>query len=355
MDIDVAIKKALPGFSLDVSLKTPAKRVGLLGASGAGKSMLLRCISGLVKPDQGRITIGGKTLYDSEKRINLHPRERKVGFLFQNYALFPHMTIQQNITFGLDALPQKQKEEIAARLMEKFHLHDIGQRYPSQISGGQQQRVAFARALAVEPEILLLDEPFSALDDHLRAHMIKEMLEDLKDFRGSVLLVTHNIDEVYRICGSLAIMNKGSIESFGPKEKMFQQPQTLETARITGCKNLTRAVRETEKQIRIDSWGIKVRTASEVEAGEGFAGVHANHIRLADEHQPDNTFRAWIADRSETPFRITLYMKLNSQPIGISDYHLQWEISREAWRTIRALPQPLRIHLPAEHMFYVNR
>lgn len=355
MDIDIDIRKALPGFLLDVTLQTSAGRMGLLGASGAGKSMLLRCVSGLVRPDHGKIIIGGKTLFDSQQRINLQPRERKVGFLFQNYALFPHMTIQQNITFGLEGLPDRQKADVAARLLEKFHLHDIEKRYPSQISGGQQQRVAIARALAIEPEILLLDEPLSALDDHLRAHMIREMLEDLKDFKGRVLLVTHNIDEVYRLCSDLAIMNRGRIESMGPKDRMFQHPQTVESARITGCKNIAAAKKQMDQSIWVPGWGISLRTTSGTEVIQGYAGIRANHIRLAQEHQSENVFKGWIVDHSETPFRITLYLKLNSEPDCNNDYHIQWEITRENWRIIRAAQQPLQVHLPPNHVFFVNQ
>lgn len=355
MDIAIDIRKAFPDFLLDVSLHTSSGRLGLLGASGAGKSMLLRCVSGLVRPDQGKIVIGGKVLFNAQQGINLQPRDRRIGFIFQNYALFPHMTVQQNITFGLEGLPDQLKAESAARLLERFHLHDIGNRYPSQISGGQQQRVAIARALAIEPEILLLDEPLSALDEHLRGHMIQEMLEDLKDFKGSVLLVTHNLDEAYRMCSDLAIMHRGRIESLGPKDWLFKHPQTIESARITGCKNIAGATWEADQRIRVPAWGVSLKTASGPGATQGYGGIRAHHIRLAQPHRTDNAFKAWIADHCETSTRITLYLKIDAKPETAGDYTLQYETTPEHWQVIQTLEQPFGIELPPEHVFFVSR
>ncbi len=354
MGLQLEIRKEFHKFRLSIDLTTDQRRVGILGASGAGKSMLLGCISGLVKPDQGRIAVNGKTLYDSEKGVNLSPRERRIGFLFQNYALFPHMTVKQNITFGLDAVHPHHQTEVANTLMNRFHLKDLGHRFPEQLSGGQQQRVALARALAIEPEILLLDEPFSALDDHLRGHMIQEMLEDLKDFTGSVLLVSHSGEEVYRLCDSLAVMDKGRIDSFGPKEEMFRQPKTIESAKITGCKNSAEAIKQGEDTLYIPAWGITAKTISKAWATEGFAGIRANHICLTDNLQGANTYRAWIAGESTGPFRTTLYLKLGSNPTGAEDYHVQWEISREQQAEVIKLPQPFAISFPPEYLIFMG-
>ncbi len=354
MALKIGIRKTFHKFTLSIDLKTDQRRVGILGASGTGKSMLLKCISGLVKPDEGHIVVNGRTLYDSSKGVSLPPRERRIGFLFQNYALFPHMTVKQNITFGLDNMPSGQQTQVADALMERFHLKELGHHLPTQLSGGQQQRVALARALAIEPEILLLDEPFSALDDHLRAHMIKEMLEDLKDFKGIVLLVSHNIDEVYRLCDSLAVMDKGHMESFGLKEDMFGKPATVESARITGCKNLTGAIRQGEDTVHIPAWGITVKTSSQVMAAEGFAGIRANHIRLAEDPKDENTYKAWIAGESTGPFQATLYLKLGSSPADAGDYHVQWEISREQQAMVHKLPQPLDIRLLPEYVMFME-
>jgi len=150
-------------------------------------------------------------------------------------------------------------------------------------------------------------------------------------------------------------MDKGKIESFGQKEEMFQHPKTVESARITGCKNLAGAVRESSNQIRIDSWGIQVRTASTLDSNTGHAGIRANHIRLANEQQSENVFEAWVADRTETPFRVTLYLKLHEPSSDVRDFHLLWEMSRDNWEGIQDLPQPLWVHLSPERLFFTER
>ncbi|NTV90083.1 MAG: sulfate/molybdate ABC transporter ATP-binding protein [Clostridiales bacterium] len=355
MGLDIEIKKALPGFKLQVSLSCDQGIIGILGASGSGKSMLLNSITGLVKPDEGRIILNGNTLFDSSKKINLAPKDRKVGFLFQNYALFPHMTIEENVAFGLDDLPKADRKKKVDELLERFHLSDMGKRYPSQISGGQQQRVALARAVAVGPEILLLDEPFSALDNHLRNYMMKEMAAFLKEYTGNTLMVTHNIEEAYRLCDRIAILNSGSVETFALKQELFQHPVSLETAKITGCKNISTAVRKSGDLVYMPDWDIQIKTGVKVEAEKGFAGIRANYIKLADESMQENCYPVWIADESEAPFRTNLYLKLGSEPSRLDDFHLQWEISREQRDIIKTLPQPFRIHLAPAHVFFVQR
>jgi ABC-type sulfate/molybdate transport systems ATPase subunit len=355
MEIFIDIKKKLPGFQLNVKLTSEKDIIGILGASGSGKSMLLRCISGLVNPDEGKIIINGKTFFDSQSKINMLPRERKVGFLFQNYALFPHLTIWENISFGLDGLSKSDKDGKVTELMERFHLKNMENRYPSQISGGQQQRVALARAIAIEPEILLLDEPFSALDDHLRNHMIKEMSESLKAFQGNTLFVTHNMEEAYHLCDRIAVLNAGSVEAFDLKQKLFQSPVSLETAKITGCKNISEAVKKSEYSIEIPAWGIQVNTGMKIEAEHGFAGIRANNIKLADNSTMENCFAGWIADKSETPFRTTLYLKIGSAPENSDDFHIEWEISQEQMNEITNLSQPIYIMLEPKHLFFVYK
>lgn len=358
MEFYVDIKKKLPGFKLELKLASGQERIAILGASGSGKSMLLNSIAGLVRPDSGKVVINGKTLFDAEKKINLPPKDRKVGFLFQNYALFPHMTIAENITFALGHLSAGEKNKRAAELLEKFRLQGMEKRYPSQVSGGQQQRVALARALAVEPDILLLDEPFSALDNHLRNYMIKEMLESLKDFQGMTLFVTHNIEEAYRLSDRIAVLSAGSLEAFGPKEELFKNPASLEAARITGCKNLAAGEKVGESVLEIPEWGgIRVRIADYTGAQGGFVGIRANYIKLQDEsvNAQDNCFPAWIADESEAPFRTNLYLKIGSAPQRLDDFHLQWEISREQREKLRTMPQPLQIYLDPERIFFVEK
>jgi ABC-type sulfate/molybdate transport systems ATPase subunit len=353
MGLQVDIIKKLPGFNLQVCLSCEQGIIGVLGASGAGKSMLLKCIAGLVDPDEGRIIVNGKTFFDSDKKINLPPRERTAGFLFQNYALFPHLTIADNIAFGLDNLSKADKHKKAVALMERFNLSGMAKRYPSQISGGQQQRVALARALAVEPEILLLDEPFSALDNHLKNYLIKDMLASLKEFKGNTLFVTHNMEEAYRLCNRIAVLKSGSVETFGPKEEIFQKPASFEAAKITGCKNIAAAVRKSNHTAEIADWGITVSIDAGIETNNGFIGIRANHI-LQTDHSGENCFPVWIADESQSPFRTTLYLKIGSEANNLDDFHIQWEISRDQREAIMNMKQPIFIYLDPRRVFFVQ-
>lgn len=355
MGLQIDITKKLQGFKLQINLSCENEIIGVLGASGSGKSMLLNSVAGLIKPDKGRIALDDLTLFDSEGKKNIPPRERKVGYLFQNYAMFPHLTVSENIAFGLGKLSKEEQNKKVAELLERFHLSDMGKRYPSQISGGQQQRVALARAMAVEPKILLLDEPFSALDEHLKTHMMKEMLESLKKFQGTTLFVTHNMAEAYRLCDRIAIINNGRVETIGTKEEVFQHPVSLSAAKITGCKNTAAAIRKGKNTAEIPEWGICVATDMELDQAEGFVGIRANYIRLAKDNNQENCFPAWVSDEIEAPFRTTLYLKIGSQPKHQDDYHIQWEMSKEERAGIKLQNQPMEIHLDPKKIFYMEK
>lgn len=354
MGLRVDIKKSLPGFQLDIKLSCEQEIVGILGASGAGKSMLLGCIAGLIKPDEGTIVLNDKVFFDSSKKINLPARQRKVGFLFQNYALFPHLTISENIGFGLGELVKEDRNKKVLELMERFHLTEMKDRYPTQISGGQQQRVALARGMARDPEILLLDEPFSALDDYLKTHVMKETLEYLKAFQGNTLCVTHNMEEAYRLCDQIAVIKTGRLETFGAKDEIFQRPASLETAKITGCKNLSPAQYKGGNVLEVPEWGIELVTSQKIDQEVRFVGIRANHIMLAKKQAIENCFPVWIADESEAPFRTTLYLKIGSPPAGKDDYHLQWEISRSQRELLKIEVDTLRVYLDPIHVLAIG-
>jgi ABC-type sulfate/molybdate transport systems ATPase subunit len=352
MELYVEIKKNLPGFVLDVKFEGSKERIALLGASGSGKTMTLRCVAGLVKPDEGKIIFNGKTFFDSKKGINVKPKHRKVGFLFQNYALFPHLTVKDNIAFGIKGLSDRERNLKVSNLLERFDLTGLENRYPHLISGGQQQRTALARAIATDPDIILLDEPFSALDEHLRSHMAKEMLEILKGFGGTTLFVTHNIEEAYRICEKIAVLCSGKLHVFGNKKDVFENPQTSEAARITGCKNIVEAVRVDDGYIEIPSWNIRLKTDSKIKAEKGYYGVRANHIRLSNGNNSDNVFKAKIVGNIETQFRQTVYLKFAEAPDGNSDYHVQWEVSKDIWDQINKEAGFINIRLPQDKMYF---
>src|SRR5271168_631629 len=231
MALEVHIEKVLADFELDVTLRISEGPLAVLGASGAGKSMLLRCIAGLEKPDRGRIVLNDRILFDSEKRIVMPARQRRVGMLFQNYALFPHRTVRQNIAFGLEKSPREEQEKRVAALVERAHLGGLENRAPGELSGGEQQRVALARALAIEPEALLLDEPLSALDTHLRSQMESQLQETFAGYQRPSLLVTHNIEEAYRLGAHMIVLSRGRVVAAGAKEEIFSRPPSVEVAR----------------------------------------------------------------------------------------------------------------------------
>lgn len=355
MELFVDIKKKLPGFTLKVKFNAGKEVMGLLGASGSGKSMTLRCIAGIEKPDKGRIVLNGRVLFDSEKGINIPSRQRKVGYLFQNYALFPNMTVEDNIGFGLGKLTDGKRNAIIEQKIEMMKLNGLEKRFPSQLSGGQQQRVAFARALAIEPEILLLDEPFSALDDHLRNILAKQLIDTLSDYHGVTLFVTHNMEEAYRVCSELVVLKNGVVESVGSKEDIFQKPISIAAAQLTGCKNFSVAKYLSTNELVAVEWGIKLKTASLLTKELKYIGVRAHYIRLALENDKDNVFRCWPSFISEAPFRVTVYLFVGSEPKGKGDYHLQWDISKEKWLDIKEQPFPWNVCLGAENVIPLDR
>ena len=236
--LEVNIKRKLHGFQLDTSFSVNQEILAVLGPSGSGKTMTLQCIAGLVKPDSGLIKLNDKILYDSSSKINLSPQMRRVGFVFQNYALFPHRTVYENIAYGIHNLPKSEIKERVFTLMEKMNINELSQRYPCQLSGGQQQRTALARAIAPEPEILLLDEPFSALDTQVKERLEIELLS-LQDFyKGNILLVTHNLDEGYKMASKIAIYDSGRIIQCDSKQRVIESPANQRVARLTGVRNL---------------------------------------------------------------------------------------------------------------------
>lgn len=334
MSIQIDIQKKLQGFHLDLSLHTEASILGILGASGSGKSMLLKCIAGLVKPDEGHIEINKKTFYNSNSRINLKPRDRKIGYVFQNYALFPHLTVRENIAFGLHRKRDDQETNLIT-LISKLHLNGLENKYPSQISGGQQQRVALARALATNPDMLLLDEPFSALDEHLRKEMIKEMAQYLALFKVKTLYVTHQMDEAYYLCDDIAVIKQGQIDSISHKTSLFTNPLTLESAKITGCKNFSKFEITPSHTLSCKDWGIElpmVEHASTVSINCSILGIRNHHLKCADASTASkmpSQIQGWISDIVEMPTQSTLYVRFNQPPSGPDDYHIQLDIPHE--------------------------
>lgn len=345
MVLEAEIYRRLKNFELNLSFTAGKGCLGILGASGCGKSMTLKTIAGIIHPDRGRIALsavdeeeaGGRektcVLFDKEKKICLPPQRRRVGYLFQNYALFPNMTVAENILVGLEGRDAKagntpvrlderrynkeDKRRRLSQLVEQFCLQGLEGRYPAQLSGGQQQRTALARILGYEPEVLLLDEPFSAMDAFLREGLRLELSRVLQNFSGISLLVTHDRDEAYMLCSHLLLMDQGKILVSGKTREIFKNPGSCQAARLTGCKNISRIFRLGKHRVRALDWdGLELTTEQEVEEKHCAVGIRAHDLTgLSDAQARDwegnlrgNLIPAGKLSISEMPFtwQITL-------------------------------------------------
>ena len=272
MSLKVNIKKRLGNFNLDIAFETERGVFAILGASGCGKSMTLKCIAGIETPDEGRIELNGRVLYDSAKKINLTPQKRHVGYMFQDYALFPNMTVEQNIKAGMGKHPEEEK---VRSYINRFRLEGLEKHYPAQLSGGQKQRVAMVRMIASEPDILLLDEPFSALDSYLKWELEQEMRDMLAEVQKPVLFVSHNRDEVYRLCSMVSCIDHGKMEVIEKTKEFFHNPKTKTAAVLSGCKNISAAEIVDNNHIKALGWGITL-CVSEIPEETKAVGIRAH-------------------------------------------------------------------------------
>ena len=344
MGITIDIEKRLPGFHLRVQLESGGETLGLLGPSGCGKSMTLRCIAGMERPDRGRIVLDGVTLFDSEKGICLPPQKRRTGLLLQNYALFPNMTVRGNILAG--ARREKDKKARADRVqraLETFGLADLAGHYPHQLSGGQQQRTALARILVSDPAILLLDEPFSALDSHLRLQLEGEIRRVIRRFDGPAILVSHDREEVYRLSDRVAVMGEGRVEAAGDKRDIFLHPQTRRAALLTGCRNLSRCTPLPHGRCRAEDWGVELELPPGACPGQ-YVGIRMEDI-LPGEGQ--NAVHCPVADVLENPGSVVVLLRPPGSGEGIA-----WQLDKAAWEGLRA--GAVTVRLPAEKLLMLK-
>ncbi len=353
--LTVDIERSLSTFQLSARFSVDCQPLGLLGASGAGKSQMLRCISGLETPDSGKIVLNGRVLFDSKTGVNVAACDRQIGFVFQNYALFAHLTVAQNIAFGMRAIPRSQRAARVAHYLEMMELMGLGDRYPYQLSGGQQQRVALARALAIQPEILLLDEPLSALDTYLRSQIEKLLIQTLADYAGVTLFVTHKLEEAYRICSNLLVLSEGQVLANDRKEQIFRHPPTFAVAQVTECKNFSQVTSIGDRVIAAVDWNCQLIVDFPVPPDTRWVGIRAHHIQFSTTPDAVNTFPGWVAMTSETQHRITLYIKLHHPPISTQDYHLQAEVYREKWERLEPNNSPLYVRLDADYLMLMSR
>ncbi|MGE0551844.1 MAG: ABC transporter ATP-binding protein [Gemmatimonadales bacterium] len=254
--LHVAVRKAFAsGFDLDVDWRSDGEVVCLFGPSGAGKSLTLQCLAGLSRPDAGRIEHDGRTLFDDRQRIDLRPRARRVGYVFQGYALFPHLSVRANVEFGLRGRRSGDRRRRSGDLMEQLGLAAVAGRRPEQLSGGQQQRVALARALAPDPSLLLLDEPFSALDAPLRRQLREDLGPILRQYAGSTVVVTHDLAEAFQLADRLVLYDRGRVIQSGGRDAVFSTPASARAAQLLGFRNVLRGrVESVEAGLAVVTW-----------------------------------------------------------------------------------------------------
>jgi molybdate transport system permease protein len=278
--------------------------------------------------------------------------------LFQHYALFPHRTLAENIAFGLRGLPRDEQSRRVAALLQRTHITGLESRYPREVSGGEQQRAALARALAIEPEALLLDEPLSALDTHLRSQMEAQLQETFTAYQRPALLVTHNIEEAYRLGDRLMVLARGRVAALGEKDDIFRFPPSLEVARLTGCKNFSRVRAISDRAVEALDWNCTLQVTHPIARPPAYVGIRAHRIEFIDSAAAtagsNNVFPCWLASSSETPFRVTLYLNLHRPPADAGEHHLQAEVFKEKWETFRGLPSPWRVRLSPDSLFLLS-
>ena len=308
MHIELDFVKKYKDFVLRLQYNGNSNRLGILGASGCGKSMTLKVIAGIITPDQGRIVIDDQVFYDSSRKVNLTPQERKIGYLFQNYALFPTMTVEENIAAGVVDKTKSEVKERVVTMIHRFALDGLEKRYPKELSGGQQQRVALARIMAYEPRLIMLDEPFSALDSFLKDSLKLEMKQLLKDYAGGMILVTHSRDEIYDFSEELFIMSEGVIVETGETKELFIKPHYVESARLTGCKNISTAKIVDEYHVYAVEWDMIFKTSDLVTQNITHVAVRANHL-YPSLHKESNQFHFEIIEVYEKPFELTFALK----------------------------------------------
>lgn len=350
MAIEVRIHREFDDFKLDVQFQSESRRIGILGASGCGKSLTLKSIAGIERPETGKIESAGKVFFDSAKKIWMPPQERNVGYLFQNYALFPTMTVEKNIGIALRC-GKKEKEKKVRDMIERFSLQGLEKKLPGQLSGGQQQRTALARIMIYEPDMILLDEPFSALDSYLKEQTQRECLELLQDYPGTVILVSHSRDEIYRFSEEVLVIDGGKAVIKKTVKELFEHPQKVAAAKLTGCKNIEEIVWKDGKHLYVPGWDMVIP------AGMGNVGdAQAIGIRAHE----------FTTERTESDGELVFPVYKPEVKEDLFEYHVQfftseraktpvvWKVSKKLW-DVGEKGVPKWLHLKREHILFLER
>ncbi len=369
MSLLVDIKKQFSEFTLEVFFEAGSETLGFLGASGCGKSVTLRCIAGIETPDEGRIVVNDRVFFDSARNINLTPQERKTALLFQNYMLFPNLTVAENVGAGIGReVGKRDRRDRVFCELKRFGLEGFEQRYPAQLSGGQQQRVALARMLAARPEILMLDEPFSALDAHLKSVLEQNLVSLFDAFSGTVLYVSHDIDEALRFSDRIAVVEAGSIVELGTGDDLVNNPQSTAGIKLSGCKNATPAEYINPHCVRLPKWGIEVCLTSEVPQEVKTLGVRARFLRQV-QGPGDNVYRVRVDRVSDSRFERTVLLGFLDRCEGAAavvertddemkylHQHLFWRVDRTkmAAENLPKEGDELWIHIPPDNVYVAS-
>ena len=330
--LDIQLRKRLENFTLELELAAPPGITALFGPSGAGKSMTLACVAGLTRPDAGRIALNGDVLFDSEQNINLPSRRRAVGYVMQDYLLFPHLSVAQNIAFGLAGRSRPEKTRVVAEALQRVGLAGFEQRRPQELSGGQQQRVALARAMVTRPRALLLDEPFSALDGPTRALLRRDLLRLRAELGLPALFVTHDLAEAYLLADQIAVIESGRLLQLGSPEAVVYCPASRSVAELTGGKNffsggvITHNAAETIIQVglvRLLAPPAPFEPGSQVELS-----IRAERVMLIRKDAPvgprENQVQGCIVNELTDGFNHTLFFRLDEgQRLRRGDYDLE--------------------------------
>lgn len=374
MSLSVSIKKSFPAFTLDVDIEAGNETIGWLGESGCGKSLTMRCIAGIETPDEGKIVVNGKTFFEREagKRptVNLSPQERKTALLFQNYMLFPNLTVAENVAAGIDRkLPKEERNAQVDAELKRFGLDGFGKRYPSQLSGGQQQRIALARMLAAKPDILMLDEPFSALDAHLKGVLEQNLAGLFETFHGTILYVSHDIDEALRFCDRIAVIEKGHVMEVSTGNNLVNNPQSAASIRLSGCKNTTPAHQVDVHRIFLPAWGIEVETDKPAPENLTYMGVRAFFLERAEE-PGRNTYRVRVVRTSDSRFDRSVLLEFLDRTPGSDpvveqtenemkylEQHLFWRVDKlkVPEEKLPVKDEVLLIRIPSDKVYLVSK
>lgn len=366
MSIQINIQMKLNEFLLDVDFSSEAGRIGILGASGSGKSLTLKSIAGVMKPDRGRVVLNGRTLFDSagSHRINLPPQKRKIGYLFQNYALFPTMTVEENIACGLlnrsdykeKNLGRKnspERKKLISSLVHRLRLDGLEKRNPAELSGGQQQRVALARILIYEPDAILLDEPFSALDQFLREQLEEELMDMLADYKGVVILVSHSMEEIYRFSREVVVLDGGRCVSAGPTQEVFEHPDNKITARLTGCRNFSRAERIDSHTVRALDWGITFHLQRDVPENIHDLGYPSQAFVPVYGQRPENGLRFDLQKEVGLPAEHDFYLQPETET-PTEEGMLIWRVPESSREMLKERGLPPYLQMQEDKIMLLN-